>query len=132
MLQLTANGNGDLGQHAQKRVERVLAPARPPPAKDHFMPGSHVRAAGGKLKAVKVKSYFWHRCTTTKQIMTWPVVGTFFLAVEGAWTGWSGWGSCSTSCGTGTQSRTRSYTNGIPCTGSSSDSQACQGESKCP
>ena len=45
-LQLTANGNGDLGQHAQKRVERVLVPDQPYPVKGHFMPGSHVRAAG--------------------------------------------------------------------------------------
>ncbi|KAJ8310623.1 hypothetical protein KUTeg_012488 [Tegillarca granosa] len=51
--------------------------------------------------------------------------------VDGGWTSWGSWGTCSKSCGGGSQSRSRSCTNPAPqygganCAGSSSSSQAC-------
>ncbi|XP_034329440.2 SCO-spondin isoform X1 [Magallana gigas] len=51
--------------------------------------------------------------------------------IDGQWTSWGSWGSCSVSCGGGSQSRSRSCTNPAPqyggsaCPGSSSASQAC-------
>jgi len=51
--------------------------------------------------------------------------------INGDWSGWSSYGSCSVSCGGGTQSRTRTCTNpsaqygGAACSGSASESQSC-------
>ncbi|KAJ8316655.1 hypothetical protein KUTeg_005793, partial [Tegillarca granosa] len=51
--------------------------------------------------------------------------------IDGGWTSWGSWGTCSKSCGGGSQSRSRSCTNPAPqygganCAGSSSSSQAC-------
>lgn len=51
--------------------------------------------------------------------------------INGGWSAWSSWGSCSASCGGGTQSRTRTCTNPVPnacgasCVGSNTQSQAC-------
>ena len=50
--------------------------------------------------------------------------------VEGSWNSWNAWGTCSASCGTGTQSRTRSFSGGMPCSGSSTDAQNCQGKAE--
>ena len=57
-----------------------------------------------------------------------PTSQTYLFEVEGTWAAWGSWNTCSTSCGTGTQSRTRSYSGGVPCTGSSADTQNCQGK----
>ncbi len=52
-------------------------------------------------------------------------------SVNGDWTGYGSWSSCSVSCGGGTQTRSRSCTNpsasygGTDCSGSTSDSQSC-------
>jgi len=52
-------------------------------------------------------------------------------SVAGEWSAYGSWGSCSVSCGGGTQSRTRSCTNPAPsygganCSGSTTDSQSC-------
>ncbi len=51
--------------------------------------------------------------------------------VNGGWSNWSDWGACSQSCGGGSQSRARTCTNPAPanggtqCSGSPSESQAC-------
>ncbi|XP_031566331.1 uncharacterized protein LOC116301419 [Actinia tenebrosa] len=57
--------------------------------------------------------------------------------VNGNWTAWSSWSSCSVSCGGGSQSRTRTCTNPAPanggsnCDGPSSETQACS-QTTCP
>ena len=50
--------------------------------------------------------------------------------VEGAWTSWGGWTSCSTSCGQGSKSRSRGHSAGLPCSGSDTDTGTCQGRLK--
>ncbi|XP_015775790.1 PREDICTED: mucin-like protein [Acropora digitifera] len=57
--------------------------------------------------------------------------------VDGGWSSWGTWGSCSKSCATGSQTRMRNCTNpppsngGAACVGSSSQSQTCNNET-CP
>ncbi|XP_022790685.1 uncharacterized protein LOC111330143 [Stylophora pistillata] len=58
-----------------------------------------------------------------------------FAPIDGHWGRWSSWGLCSTECGFGTQTRTRSCDDPPPryggkqCAGSSKDSQACKQKS---
>ena len=57
--------------------------------------------------------------------------------VDGGWSSWGAWGSCSKSCATGLQTRIHNCTNpppsngGAACVGSSSQSQTCNTET-CP
>ncbi|XP_067023737.1 coadhesin-like [Acropora muricata] len=57
--------------------------------------------------------------------------------VDGGWSSWGTWGSCSKSCATGSQTRMRNCTNpppsngGAACVGSSSQSQTCN-NGTCP
>ena len=57
--------------------------------------------------------------------------------INGGWSAWSGWSSCSVSCGGGTQTRARTCTNpspnvcGAACSGSTSQSQSCNTQSCC-
>ena len=59
-----------------------------------------------------------------------------FISVDGGFTDWSSWGSCTQSCGGGTQQRTRACTNPAPqhggsdCVGDTTEEQAC-GTSTC-
>ena len=54
-----------------------------------------------------------------------------WFIVDGNWSEWGVWGSCSQTCGVGTQTRMRTCTNpppsggGAGCLGSSSQSQSC-------
>ncbi|CAF0913672.1 unnamed protein product [Adineta ricciae] len=57
--------------------------------------------------------------------------------VDGAWTQWTDWSSCSLNCSGGTQTRTRNCTNpspannGAPCTGSNYQYQKCNDQIPC-
>ena len=61
----------------------------------------------------------------------------FYLPVDGGFTDWAAWGTCSVTCGGGTQTRTRDCTNPVPahggayCVGDITDTQACDG-GPCP
>ena len=57
------------------------------------------------------------------------VIACFYalFSVEGSWANWEVWTSCSTSCGQGTKSRSRVHSAGPPCSGSSTDTESCQG-----
>ena len=110
------NGSGEVGHHAPKHVEMEHEHVLQPLVMDLSMLECHAVVVEQRQKAVKAGLYS-SKLGTLKNVV---------LAVEGSWTAWSSWNTCSSTCGTGTQSRTRSYTGGLPCTGSSSDTQNCQ------
>ena len=59
------------------------------------------------------------------------------LPVNGGWGSWGSWGSCSVTCASGTQTRTRSCNNPTPkyggaaCSGGTSSTKSCT-KSSCP
>ncbi|XP_071130861.1 uncharacterized protein [Mytilus edulis] len=59
---------------------------------------------------------------------------THHCPIDGVWTSWSGWGTCTVSCGGGSQDRTRSCTNPAPqyggadCVGVTSETQGCNSQ----
>ena len=59
---------------------------------------------------------------------------TFFVG-DGGWGSWESWGSCSLTCGNGTQSRTRACDNPPPndngqfCIGDDTEYRSCNEES---
>ena len=54
----------------------------------------------------------------------------FFKSVEGTWSSWDPWGTCSGLCDSNaTHSRMRNFTGGtIPCNGSDIETGSCKGE----
>ena len=112
-------GCGQDGQHAPPRVEQVLAPDQQHHVMGHSMPGWIAVAVGHRLKAVKV-------CFFNKGHSKESFILSF--AVEGTWSAWGAWGTCTTTCNSGSRTRTRGYTGGQPCTGSSSDTGNCDSE----
>ena len=70
--------------------------------------------------------------TTNLNIWTNSGDGTGTIApIDGGWSAWSSWGTCTVTCGGGTQIRTRTCTNPAPsnggadCVGSTSETRAC-------
>merc|ERR1712243_344793 len=67
--------------------------------------------------------------------ITTTTCNTQCCAVDGIWSSWSSWSNCSTVCGGGTSSRTRSCIGqtcgGKPCPGNNNDSKSCN-EECCP
>ena len=116
------NGCGTLGHHAQHHVEQELGLGHTILALYHFMPGCHAKAVDQKLKVVKV-------CSCVHKFLNNSLWVIYFISsVEGVWTAWGPWSNCSSACGQGTQSRTRNFTGGMPCTGNATDVQTCQSE----
>ena len=111
------NGSGEVGHHAPKHVEMEHEHVSQHLVMGLSMLGYHAVVVEQRRKAAEVGHYSSSKLGTLK---------TFVPAVEGSWTAWSSWNTCSSTCGTGSQSRTRSYTGGLPCSGSSSDTQNCQ------
>ena len=86
----------------------------------------HVLVAIHTLKIALVRRAF-----LKKKRLTHIHIGLRYL-VEGSWSGWGSWGSCSTSCGYGTLTRSRGYSGGQPCSGSSVSTTSCGTTSRCP
>ena len=66
-----------------------------------------------------------------QQYFSWGIVQSqdiYIFLVEGTWTTWDNWGACSGTCNTNTRTRSMLYSGNIPCTGTSSEIGACQGE----
>ena len=60
-----------------------------------------------------------------------------FITVNCVWEEWEAWGSCTTTCGDGTQPRSRNKATedqhgGTECEGESSEEQACPNNPNCP
>ncbi|XP_053403013.1 hemicentin-1-like [Mercenaria mercenaria] len=60
-----------------------------------------------------------------------------FMIVDGGWTDWSAWGTCTTTCGGGSTTRSRTCTNppasngGTQCTGDTEQTMTCNSQN-CP
>lgn len=78
----------------------------------------------------------WNRDPSFETTFTFKPLFIFFL-VDGGFTAWSAYTKCSSTCGGGTQERTRSCTNPEPahggkeCVGPTTDTRQC-GEDPCP
>ena len=53
-------------------------------------------------------------------------LNTFFFSVDGKWSGWKAWGTCTKSCGGGLQTSSRTCTNPPPTNGG----EECGGENE--
>ena len=61
----------------------------------------------------------------------WLISIQIVFQVEGSWYGWGAWGSCSSSCGMGTMTRSRGHSGSSPCSGSSVETTSCSSGSRC-
>jgi len=104
---------------------------------------SEIQATHGGAHPISISEYYGKYYTSGgSQRATSGMQKASYLfgtspSIAGGFTGYSSWGSCSVSCGGGTQSRTRSCTSPSPtyggagCSGSTSESQSCNTHSCC-
>ena len=120
------NGYGMLGHCAQQHAEWELRHEMQVLVMGLFMQGCPVSEMEWRFKVARV-SLIWFNI-----LVVWIMILIFSnlpkLSVEGAWTGWGSWDTCSATCGEGMRSRTRNFTGGIPCTGNATDTETCQRE----
>ena len=105
---------GEFGDPVQQVVVRDLRPALV-----SIVVGYHALEVGELIQeAAKVNfnSLLHNEYKTRKMFL-----------VEGSWSTWDAWGTCSTSCGQGIKSRSRGHSDGTPCSGSSTQTGFCQG-----
>ena len=92
-----------------------------------------------EFRSILWHSFFWGPCVV---VIFENLPFVFFHLVDGGYTNWTPWTSCSKSCGGGTRVRDRVCTNpppsnnGQPCSGASYENencntQPCPGESPC-
>jgi len=101
---------------------------------------SEVQTEHGGINPIHLSEYYGKYNSAHSQIsesgdVTLAELYDTGVSVNGGWSSYGSWGSCSVSCGGGTQSRTRSCNNpsraygGVDCSGSTSESQSCNTQS---
>ena len=78
-----------------------------------------------KQETVKVRT---SKFMAQTHYWSWDNSKIFLISVEGVWTSWDNWGSCSGTCNTNTRIRTRHHNGNMPCTETSSEAGNCQSE----
>ena len=112
-------GCGVRGHHVQHHVEQELGLELQILALLRYMLECHVLVAEQKLIVVEVSDI---------NIFILAFVYLFTISVQGVWEAWGPWSNCSAACSQGTQSRSRNFIGGKPCTGNSTEIQNCQCE----
>lgn len=88
----------------------------------------------------KCWSRLWKRSVKHSQISSYSTFFIFFFCayvVDGRWSDWDGWSTCSATCGGGIQNRSRTCTNPPPayggkdCLGANQELQSCN-QNPCP
>ena len=76
-------------------------------------------------------------CAISNRYTINSTLSEIFIVVDGAWGQWGAWGTCSLSCGSGLQSRSRvcddprPQNGGLDCSGDSSEFGSCNTQA-CP
>ena len=129
------------------RQGHATALARPHSTEGRTVQTSPLRHKRATLTTVRVSLFCWRplfskQCTILDQTLVFfhnykNYLIIIIFSVDGAWATWTSWGTCTVTCGGGTQTRSRTCTNPAPqygganCPGSAGSSQACNTQ-HCP